>query len=314
MLSSVANSRKTESSTVSQSNMNYHSQPVLFYVHVPKTAGTTMRIVLLWLYWWNQILWAKGNPYLREKARNMRAGDLSRIRLVAGHTRFGMHETLPFDNFQYFTVLRDPVERVLSQCYYMSQKPTHRLYQVIQQENLSTRALLEEGYISIHNVQTYWVSGADRSYFLSGDYYPSIVQLAKQNIDRYFAFVGLNGWFDESLIMLRRRMGWKRYPIYAQKNVTGARRKQDQETEATLDAVRRFNQMDIELYDYVARQFHQQLEAVRDEEFDREVAHLRHLNQRYGRLKPYRLRVLSGLVSQKLQAAFSAYEKPEVLP
>jgi hypothetical protein len=294
--------------------MSRFSQRVLFFVHVPKTAGTTMRIVLLWLYWWNQLLWAKGNDYLQDKAAKMSNVDLSRVQLVAGHTRFGMHTVLPFDNFQYFTILREPVERVLSQCYYMAQKPTHRLYQVIQQENLSTRALLEEGYISIHNVQTYWISGADISYFRDGTYYPDIIAQAKQNIDQYFTFVGLNEHFDESLVMLKHLMGWKRYPIYAQKNVTGTRRKQDKETEETVATIRRFNQMDLELYDYAAKYFHQQLAAVKDADFDQEVAQLRRLNQRYGRWKPYRLKILSGLVSQKVQSAFSTYDKPEVLP
>lgn len=294
--------------------MSTFSQPVLYYVHVPKTAGTTMRIILLWMYWWNQILWARGKPYLEQKAQSLSNADLSRIRLVAGHTRFGMHEHLPFSHFQYFTILREPVDRVLSHYYFLCRQPQNELYETIHQYDLSLVTLLTEGYIPIHNVQTYWLSKADVSHFRDGAYHPDIVREVKENIDQYFSFVGLNEWFDESLIMLKRDMGWKRYPIYAQKNVTKSRRKQDKESAETIDTIKRYNQMDVEIYDHVAQLFHTRLQAIQNDNFDREVAYLQALNQRYGRLKPYRLKLLSGLISQSVQRLFSAYDKPEVLP
>lgn len=293
--------------------MQCYNQPVLYYVHVPKTAGTTMRIIFLWLYWWNQILWAKGKDYLAEKAQNMSANDLANIRLVAGHSTFGMHEALPFPNFQYFTILREPVSRVLSQYYYLRRQPKHRLYDVVNRYDLSLKTILEENYLN-PNVQTFWMTGADKQYFRGGHYYPEIVEMAKQNIDQYFGFVGLNEYFNESLILLKQQMGWHRYPIYAQKNVTKSRKRQDEESPETLDAIRRYNQMDLELYDYVATKFHERLATVNDEDFQAEVDHLQKLNQRFGSYKPYRLKVLSGFISRSVQQFFVSHEKPEVLP
>jgi hypothetical protein len=293
--------------------MNRYNQPVSYYVHVPKTAGTTMRIIFLWLYWWNQILWAKGKDYLADKAQNMSAHDLARIRLVAGHSTFGMHEALPFTNFQYFTILREPVARVLSQYYYLRRQPKHRLYDVVNRYNLSLKTLLEENYLN-PNVQTFWMTGADKQNFRGGHYDPEIVEKAKQNIDQYFGFVGLNEYFNESLILLKRQMGWHRYPLYAQKNVTKSRKKQDEESPETLEAIKRYNQMDLELYDYVAAQFHERLAAVNDEDFQAEVDQLQKLNQRFGSYKPYRLKVLSGFISRGVQQFFGSHEKPEVLP
>ncbi len=291
-----------------------YNQPVLYYVHVPKTAGTTIRVALLWLYRWNQILWAKGPDYLANKAQNMSPSDLRKIRLVAGHTRFGMHKALPFTNVHYFTILRDPVERVLSQYYYLRRKPAHRLYEVTNTYNLDLKTLLEEGYLLKHNVQTFWISGADERYFRDGAYYPEIIRQAKAHIDQYFGFVGLNGWFDESMILLKRWMGWHRYPMYAKKNVTHSRKKQDQEAPETIDAIKRFNQMDIELYEHVATRFHEQLAAADDADFQRELKYLRKLNHRIGPYKPYRLKVMSGMISRRLAQWFSQYDKPEVLP
>ena len=293
--------------------MTSNNQPVLFYVHIPKTAGTTMKLIILWLYRWNEIFWAKSNQYIQDKLKRLSHHELDQIKMVAGHTPFGMHEHFNFPNFKYFTILRDPYDRVISQYYYMSQKATHRLYKRIHEQKITLERLLTEGHLSTYNVQTFWLTGADKSNFKQGVYNPEIVRQAKDNIDKYFAFVGLNDQFDESLILMKRKFNWS-WPMYARKNVNKSRKKKDEESQQALDLIAYYNKMDIEVYDYCKQKFNNELAANWDTDFKADLDYLNKLNRNIGRYKPYRAKLITSLVKKQLKSFFTRKETLDVFP
>ena len=103
------------------------SEPLLLFVHIPKTAGTTVRQVLSM----NEPgprsraignVFKGGGGISKSVVSNVRSGrvaDFARVRLVRGHVPFGLAEylerTLPEDReVQSFTFLREPVDRMLS--------------------------------------------------------------------------------------------------------------------------------------------------------------------------------------------------------
>ena len=293
--------------------MKDDKEPVLFYIHVPKTAGTTMKLIIIWLYKWDEIFWAKSTDYIKKKLKALDNEHLNNIKIVAGHTPFGMHRHFEFSDYRYFTILRDPVERAISQFFYMQQKPKHPYYPIATNPDYTYEELLENKLINnTFNVQTYWLIGENPDFFKKGVYDEEVVKQAKANIDKHFAFIGLNDRFDESLILMKRKFNWT-LPFYTPKNIN-KKKKKDKVSARTLELIQHYNQMDIELFNYCKAKFESELAENKDEAFEHDLAHLHKLNRRYGRYKPYRAKIVSSLIQKELKTLFSKKETPDILP
>ena len=110
------------------------AQAVLIYTHLPRTAGTTLNGILHREYGEQFYKVADGlaiehgamtvgrEPFLGAPGRC--ATVVPRDRGAHG---FGIHAWVP-GPARYITVLRDPVDRVISLYHYIAETPTHRLH------------------------------------------------------------------------------------------------------------------------------------------------------------------------------------------
>ena len=91
-------------------------QSTLLFVHVPKTAGTTLRVVMARQYLGQRTFTIKHDIEAdRQRLEAMHEQEKRKLRAVFGHMAWGWHEHLaPDQPYAYITVLREPVERVLS--------------------------------------------------------------------------------------------------------------------------------------------------------------------------------------------------------
>jgi hypothetical protein len=105
--------------------------PLLAFVHIPKTAGTTLRAILNM----NEPgprtralgnVFKGGGGLSKELIERLRDGkrplDLREARILIGHFPLGIREYLPRyvpkdRELRYFTFLREPVDRTLSHYY-----------------------------------------------------------------------------------------------------------------------------------------------------------------------------------------------------
>lgn len=109
--------------------------PLLCFVHIPRTAGTSLWrwftahmprvrarrqwheqvIPLIWGHRMKEVEapagWGLAGQALKEYITPLREDDA--VRVIGGHLVYGIHRVLPRP-VQYLTVLRDPIERVLS--------------------------------------------------------------------------------------------------------------------------------------------------------------------------------------------------------
>ncbi len=295
--------------------MDNKDQRLLLYIHVPKTAGTTMKTIIQWLYKWNEIFWAKNQQYLHEKVNNLSTQQLQNISIVAGHSPYGMHEYFPHSSYKYFTFLREPIDRTISQYYFISRSPHHPLYPYIVNKGLSLKQLIEKGLFDRFNIQTYWLTGIDKNYFTEGHQSQEVTDTALANIQEDFDFVGLNEYFDEGLILLKRFYNWST-PFYAKKNVTKNRDKPHHFDEATLDLIRERNQMDLAIYKNCQEQFLKQLEMERKKGngFLEDYETLMKINRKVGKLKPYRLKLLKDSVFKGIYSGITGKAAVDVWP
>jgi len=163
---------------------------------------------------------------------------------------FGLHNRLS-RAATYVTVLRDPVERAISEYYFAL---TYRLHP----EHRMIRRLSLEEYIRTTpygNVQTRLLGGGDSSYdFLSGECTAETLEFARRNLSEHFAVVGLTERFDETLALAKVILGWK-IDRYLHFNVTKGRPPTDHISVSARDLIAERYCYDIELNEYAKRLF-----------------------------------------------------------
>jgi hypothetical protein len=237
------------------------SQPpgeAVIFLHVPKSAGTTLNRLIEWEYPISQMY--SVDPVLFEWSaahlRKLPKQRLARTRMFKGHMLFGLHEVLP-QPATYITVLRDPVERVLSAYYYMRTYKLHPFYWKLRKQKWSLEDYVER--TRRDNVQCKIIAGAD----YHGPSTEKIFETAKEHMNRYFSVVGLSERFEESLALMKLRFGW-RLNSYSAFNVTRSRPKKGDLSQSTLDLIVQRNSFDMELYRLGVQRFEADLAKVAD--------------------------------------------------
>ncbi|MGB8166698.1 MAG: hypothetical protein WCF18_04355 [Chthoniobacteraceae bacterium] len=255
----------------------------VIFLHLPKAAGSTLNRVIAQQYVPAEIYKTGGKPLPiigDELAAN------PRVRLIAGHIGFGVHGFLTRP-FTYITVLRDPVERMLSHYHFARKLATHPLH-----AEIANGLSLVDAARRLTNLQTRYL--ADESVRGTSETTgQDALESARANVSRHFAVAGLAERFEETLILMGRHLGWKIRPV-ANSNVTRGRPKRQAHSDDELRAIREMNTLDCELYDWVRSRFEDEV-AHAGATFRTQVAWLRWRN---------RVLQLGGrLLQQKAQAS-----------
>lgn len=156
------------------------------------------------------------------------------LRAVAGHFTFGLHEHVARP-WTYVTVLRDPVERVLSLYYFLG------LHERMSLEEFAADPPFREA----DNDQVRRIAGVDPPL---GGCTRETLERARENLRRHFSVVGTVERFDETLVLLDRRLGWTREVPSRPRNVNPDREPAAALPRAALEAIRGRNELDAELH------------------------------------------------------------------
>ena len=220
----------------------------IIFLHVPKSAGTTLNRLIEWEY--PLLAMYTVDPVLfrwsRERLWRLPKRRLKRFRVFKGHMKFGLHEVLP-QPATYITVLRDPIDRMISAFYFMHTYKWHPNYWKFRREGWTLEDFVKRWRKA--NLQTKMIAGADYDALCTAE----TLAKAKENL-QYFSVVGLTERFEESLALMKMRFGWK-LESYSSFNVTRTRPKKRDLPQSTLDLIAERNRFDIELYECVAKIF-----------------------------------------------------------
>ena len=229
---------------------------MLIFLHLPKTAGQTLVHIMKRQYGLDAVLSLYSSSF-GEELRTMPPQQMDAIRLISGHLYFGVHSFLPRSS-TYLTMLRDPVDRIISHYYFVRSHPTHYLYPLAQQTSLA-KFIVSCNRLEPNNDQTRLLAGKD---YLpdSGECTPEMLTVAKKNLREHFSVVGLTEEFDISLLLFKHILGWKP-PFYIRRNVTKRRPPKEQISKETVGVIEQYNKLDMELYTYGKALFQQQLGA-----------------------------------------------------
>lgn len=256
----------------------------LIFLHIPKSAGSTIQVIFKRQYRRNSFFVPGNYPDLDVIKKKL--SSTSNMRLCFGHMDFGMHDIIGED-YKYVTIIRDPIERIISQYYYVKRQPKHHLHhQAFKENNYSLAEYVEKGLSTeLNNGQVRILIGAGgfhknihTKYDIPfGKCEPWMLEEAKMNIEKHFLFCGLQEYFDESLILMKKELHLKKHVGYVSQNIAHKKRKVSELDDKTLRIIRKTNALDIEFYDWIKTQF---LLNVEKEKFyiDKELKKLKWAN------------------------------------
>jgi hypothetical protein len=245
----------------------------LLFVHIPKTAGMSMFRSLM-----AQFAGHGADMYNISFARPQRALDMaqdSNLAVYCGHYCFGYHEWFTRPVY-YMTVLRHPVDRVLSLYLYVSGY-RRGFTQRSQKMGIPLREFLtRDGQPDFYADYMPWMEGKDTlrtflecpSTALDNDIVrhlsgfgmlgercpPEALELAKKNVEQCFPVVGIQEQYDETLELMRNVFGWS----WLQPSAVNKTRDKSKFNAAARDYIAQMNSLDMALYEWVKERFEKQ--------------------------------------------------------
>lgn len=253
-------------------------EPVLIFMHLPKTAGHTLLSILTKQYG-TQVVLPLYDSTFGEEIKEIPHAQIDEAAVILGHFYFGIHTILARPSI-YITMLREPVERVISHYYYVQRDPSHYLHTAATEMSLS-EYVIHCNLCEPNNDQTRLLAGRELATSM-GTWSPEMLPIAKQNLRRHFAVAGIVEEFDRSLILLKRVLRW-RIPYYVRKNVTQGRSSKRDISPETVSVIQAYNELDCELYRYTKELLQEQI-CLQGEQFEKEVRRFLRINRLFGRL------------------------------
>lgn len=119
------------------------TQPLIIHLHIPKCAGTTVNNIL-----GNNFpgaCYAFGNKKHDDEFNSLSEEErIERYKVVFGHVRYGIHKKFDTENYIYFSVLRDPLDRLCSLFNYIHLRQEHPLNAIFKKNLRNLNEISEE--------------------------------------------------------------------------------------------------------------------------------------------------------------------------
>eukprot|EP01133_Synstelium_polycarpum_P006552 gene6552-7595_t len=245
-------------------------RPYLF-LHVPKTGGNSIfnafRVSYGYLAYQQ---WAMPDFDNIESMWEMSA--------LVGHFNYGLHHLLSPEGqatHSYMTMLRDPIDRVVSHYYY------HKNRREDEGHPLANRLSLDEWIIQSprgQNEQTRVLSGLT----IGAELFPTneTFRMALHHL-RSMKFVGLTERFGESLVLIKYYCGLE---SVTERILNKGKVKPNKESISlkTLELIREKNWMDIYLYQEAQKMFERQLDIVGRDLVNKELGRMPEPSESWG--------------------------------
>lgn len=250
----------------------------VIFLHLGKTAGSTLGNIIDRQYPNNRlfvIFTNEDNEKFKAQPETQRAN----IQCLRGITYYGIHHAIP-KPATYFTLLRPPLDRVISQ-YFHNQRRRAKMGIVMKQEPNIWDFLNKQPEQA--TLQLRMIVGGDTIEGALAQTLPeNALDIAKAHLERHFSVVGLVDHFDETVMLLKQTYGWNSVQ-YGQRNVAPNRAQRDQLGPKAIARIEHMIEPELELYEWVQRRFEETL-AAQSPDFHENLAKFRRTNQLYSRV------------------------------
>jgi hypothetical protein len=239
----------------------------LYYLHIPKTAGTSLTSFLDAQFDRSQICHAQLLPELF----NLDSDSISKYDFFRGHLWFDLNNYVGKE-LNYITMLRDPVQRTISWYSHVKRDINAYRHDRVVEENWSLFDFVtdKETHWDMVNAQTIFLA-ADLDFeklandpvgygraviksYAARNNDRELLDLAKSRLEK-FMFFGITERMSQSLQLLSHALDV--YPKFSRQklNVSENRPLDDEISNETIQAIREITSLDQELYDWAVKTF-----------------------------------------------------------
>ncbi len=245
---------------------------MLVFVHIPKTAGTTLHKILSHNF-------PRKKIHIHHDSDGSATAELAEfllkrdIRLVMGHQSVGLHRFIP--EVRYVTCLREPIARLRSHYQHAKGDPSHYLHDAIISRDLDFDDYVTSGLSGeLSNGMTRMLAGVED--FNRTSLPPDTLEGAKKNLSELFLPIVFTESFDPCILNLADSENWPT-PYYIRRKV--GKSGHSWPPEPPHESVILANSLDIELFEWA-----KSLSTVANSRDSSNVTAFRQRNRNLGKL------------------------------
>ncbi len=248
-------------------------EDTLYFLHVPKAAGTTIRTFFEDHFDLDRIC----PHFVFDDIVALPPGDLARYRLICGHHGWFLHSMLPPAHpLHVVTMLRDPLERSLSHYYHQRNSPDNWLHQIVRDWSFESYVHHPLGISELVNFQVrhlaldriqedYWehslMRDRDIDALIAKYSDPRLLDRAVERLESMAAF-GLAERMTDSIRLIGHVFGWPEWTRPPRHNARVSERDPGDLTSRAVEQVRRLTALDYRLYERAGALFEQRVAAL----------------------------------------------------
>jgi hypothetical protein len=228
--------------------VNSNIKPIIF-THIPKTAGSSFKQGVLFTNFKEEEI------YLFQGLKKLIFSNKRNYKIFIGHFPYGVHRFIPAE-VQYFTFLRQPIERAISHYYWVKQSkyptyvhPEWELHEKILLKDFFAKRNLDRFnthyFRLIDNLQTRYIAGLGNGFY--GNNSKKMLDKAKSNLEKKYKIFGLQERYEDSIQLFMKHFHLINYEHKLEKNTFKKPSIKELDSE-TYEVLMENHKLDQELY------------------------------------------------------------------